>query len=84
MRAGFKGVLMKPFTREKLRDTLIAHRGLSRYLVRSESHRTESHRTGRNGGETSPADRVSELVPATASPAAPPRFLGSSGALEAV
>ena len=27
MRAGFKGVLMKPFTREKLRDTLLAHGG---------------------------------------------------------
>ena len=73
VRAGFKGVLMKPFTREKLRDTLLAHRGPTRRLARAE----------RSGGETSLADRVSDLVVTTGS-LARPRFVGSSGAVEAV
>ena len=80
---------MKPFTREKLRDTLLAqiqidaaHRDAWRRLARSESHRAE-RTPQRSVGETSRADRVSDLVVTTGSPARP-RFVGSSGAVEAV
>ena len=43
MRAGFKGVLMKPFTREKLRDTLLAHGGSTWHAARFAAGASQGH-----------------------------------------